>query len=490
MLERLFDRPDVLRRLRAQPSGELLEAYATYLQARGHARSTMRGYVWAIGHFNSWLHRRRRPLQAANAELVQAFLRDHLPACRCPSPAPKRLTTVRQALNHLLCLLRGQGRSDARPVVTPTPMDTALEQFRLHLRDTCGLAESTCRSRIRYAREFLRGRFGRGRLRWEALRPGDVVAFVADYAGRCRTGSAQVAASSLRSFLRYLQFRGWCGPSLVAAVPRLPHWRLSDLPKTLTDEQLDAFLTTFDRTTSTGRRDYAMALCQVVLGLRVGEVAGLCLEDLDWRRATVRIVSRKAGRARDLPLPARVGEAIGRYLRDGRPETHCRNVFVRHRVPKGAPVSAALIAGVVRLAFAEVEGCAHRRGTHVLRHTAATMAEYVPLDASHAEGFVLNQGYFNSGTWRRVHRATQFAPAEHEFIAAESMTYLAFFQGDERGGRPYETWTGTLGINPVEAPQLRIDPPHTQGGAMSGAIPAPHFSPATMPTGIVPTRRA
>ena len=131
----------------------------------------------------------------------------------------------------------------------------------------------------------------------------------------------------------------------------------------------------------------------------------------------------------------------------------------------------------------------NRRAKHIIYgHTH--LAEYVPLDASHAEGFVLNQGYFNSGTWRRVHRATQFAPAEHEFIAAESMTYLAFFQGDERSGRPYETWTGTLGINPVEAPQLRIDPPHTQGGAMSGAIPAPHFSPATMPTGIVPTRRA
>ena len=71
----------------------------------------------------------------------------------------------------------------------------------------------------------------------------------------------------------------------------------------------------------------------------------------------------------------------------------------------------------------------------------------MPLDASHAEGFVLNQGYFNSGTWRRVHRATQFAPGEHEFIAAESMTYLAFFQGDERSGRPYETWTGTLTVD-------------------------------------------
>jgi integrase len=86
----------------------------------------------------------------------------------------------------------------------------------------------------------------------------------------------------------------------------------------------------------------------------------------------MRIVSRKSRRERELPLPTRVGEAISLYLRDGRPDTPCRNVFIRHRVPKGAPVSTALIAGVMRLAFAKVDGCAHCQGTHVLRHTAAT----------------------------------------------------------------------------------------------------------------------
>lgn len=74
-------------------------------------------------------------------------------------------------------------------------------------------------------------------------------------------------------------------------------------------------------------------------------------------------------------------------------------------------------------------------------------AESVPLDASFAEGFALNQVYFNSGTWRRVHRPTRFAPQEREFIAHDVMTYLAFFDGDERGGRPYETWSGTLGLS-------------------------------------------
>jgi UDP-2,3-diacylglucosamine pyrophosphatase LpxH len=123
----------------------------------------------------------------------------------------------------------------------------------------------------------------------------------------------------------------------------------------------------------------------------------------------------------------------------------------------------------------------NRRARHVVfGHTHLT--ESVPLDASFAEGYVLNQIYFNCGTWRRVHRQTQAAPAEHEFIGADAMTYLAFFQGDERSGRPYETWSGTLGYHPPEITIHRIDPGrprHATGQPLSSPSLhdlAPHFA--------------
>jgi UDP-2,3-diacylglucosamine pyrophosphatase LpxH len=101
----------------------------------------------------------------------------------------------------------------------------------------------------------------------------------------------------------------------------------------------------------------------------------------------------------------------------------------------------------------------NRRSKHIVYgHTH--FAETVPLDASYAEGYVLEQAYFNSGTWRRVHCQTRLAPNEHEFIASETMTYLAFFQGDERKGRPFESWSGTLGHLPAEAVVRRIDSAH------------------------------
>ena len=121
-------------------------------------------------------------------------------------------------------------------------------------------------------------------------------------------------------------------------------------------------------------------------------------------------------------------------------------------------------------------------------------AETVPLDASYSEGYVLNQVYFNSGTWRRVHRATQLAPAEHEFIADDCMTFLAFYYGDERKGRPYETWSGTLGIRPSTINIHRIDPAHARGAILPSPTAkaptgAPHFFTAPSHSGVIPARR-
>jgi len=124
----------------------------------------------------------------------------------------------------------------------------------------------------------------------------------------------------------------------------------------------------------------------------------------------------------------------------------------------------------------------NRRAKHIVYgHTH--QAETVPLDASFAEGYVLNQLYFNSGTWRRVHQPTHLAPGEHEFIPSDTMTYTAFFEGDQRNGRPYESWTGTLAMRPTGSVVHRLDrgvPRHASGQGVSAPGlhgHRPHFTP-------------
>ncbi len=92
-------------------------------------------------------------------------------------------------------------------------------------------------------------------------------------------------------------------------------------------------------------------------------------------------------------------------------------------------------------------------------------------------------------------RQTMLAPQEHEFIPSDVMTYLAFYRGDERGGRPFETWSGTLGMCPSDAAVHRIDTPVESSGyghaipASGVPINAPHFAAQPAKSVQVPVRR-
>ncbi len=68
-----------------------------------------------------------------------------------------------------------------------------------------------------------------------------------------------------------------------------------------------------------------------------------------------------------------------------------------------------------------------------------------PLEVSTTPQGTLNQVYINSGTWRPYHQLAKHYPQEEQFMPYQLMTYLAFFQGDERAGQRFETWSGALG---------------------------------------------
>jgi hypothetical protein len=119
----------------------------------------------------------------------------------------------------------------------------------------------------------------------------------------------------------------------------------------------------------------------------------------------------------------------------------------------------------------------NRRARHIVYgHTH--QGESLALDASYADGYVLNQMYFNTGTWRRVYHPTRLAVGGHEFIPTDAMTYLAFFQADERGGRPFESWTGTLGAAPLEQGSDSHAAAASSAAKPHRAFDAPHFAAA------------
>lgn len=175
----------------------------------------------------------------------------------------------------------------------------------------------------------------------------------------------------LRAFFRFLLLTGHIEHPLEDAVPTVPHWRLSSIPKYLKEEQIEAFLSSFDINTTVGIRNRAMALLMTTAGLRAGEVASLKLEDVDWRKSNIRLAETKSRRIDYLPLASKAGEGLAAYLQK-RPHTKARHIFVSLATPVGRPLSASAVRIAIRRAFALRYPGAPAHGTHVLRHSLAT----------------------------------------------------------------------------------------------------------------------
>jgi site-specific recombinase XerD len=197
--------------------------------------------------------------------------------------------------------------------------------------------------------------------------------FVIEATQGWKPGSVDVLCEALRSYFRFRAIRGEETASLIAAVPSIAHWRAASLPTVLTTAEINRFLDTFDRssTESEGSRNYAMARCLADLGLRVGEVARLQLEDLNWHEGTLRLTRTKGKRIDLLPLPIATGQAIVQYLQRRTARRSNRALFVRQRAPLDAMLTVEIVSWAMRQAYARAGITKRWSGTHCPRHSLA-----------------------------------------------------------------------------------------------------------------------
>jgi site-specific recombinase XerD len=345
-------------------------AYARSLGEKGYAIETVRIYLESVAHFAHWCTRRCIGLGEINEGAVERFLQRHLPLCRCALRCQRTRNNVRPALIHLLALLGTEGRIAPRMSPHPVAIVREIDHFSHYLTQVCGLRPATCHVRLQRVRAFLLDRFVSGQICIGALKPADVIRFMKKYTQGWEASSKRDVGNSLRSYFRFKTLNGEPAATLSAAIPTVAQWRLARLPKGISADQITRLLKAFNRSSATGRRDYAITRCFVDLGLRTAEVARLQLDDIDWRQGLVRICG-KGRRVDVLPLPRATGRAIVDYLRHGRPRTHSRALFLRQRPPLNTPATPCVVRSAVRRAAARcgVERCLH--GPRVLRHTLA-----------------------------------------------------------------------------------------------------------------------
>lgn len=200
---------------------------------------------------------------------------------------------------------------------------------------------------------------------------------------RPRTMSTQL--SHLRSFLNHLCLMGQVEPQLVQQVPKIRTYRDDRLPTIWSHDDVNRLLAAVDRASPVGKRDYAILILAARLGLRAGDIRTLRLDDIDWDRNSIHIIQGKTGHRLDQPFSSEVGEALIDYLKNGRPVSKYRDVFLRVHAPH-EPLGDRnsffeLVTRYRRLADLELPR-ESRKGLHALRHSLASrmLQAKIPID--------------------------------------------------------------------------------------------------------------
>lgn len=254
-------------------------------------------------------------------------------------------------------------------------------RFQVWLREA-GRAVSTVRTYGTVAGDFVAFVETRGGM--AGVGAGAVAAFVATLAGyQFKTVEQKLCA--VRSFLRFAAVEGFLDAAVLDLVPAVKSRKQTRIPSVWDRADVTKILDGIDRGNPCGKRDCAIILLVTRLGLRGIDVKRLEFSDFDWPSNRLSVVQAKTGRRVWLPLLKDVGWAVIDYIRDGRPASDCREVFIRHTAPIG-PFSDQdhlhqILLKHARAAHVPVSE-KRRHGMHSLRHTLATrlMEDGTPIE--------------------------------------------------------------------------------------------------------------
>ena len=355
----------LFRRLRSGTHGHLVELYAARLVEVGLARHGTWRSLNVVGNLLAWMASHRARLSNLDERMVESYLRHQ---------RAKQTIQLddRAALKRWLLTLRTAGTIAPAAVPVNTPQEQIFAEFGDYLQSERGLTAKTIAHHLPTIRRFLFEVCPAGVSDLGKIKQDEVIRYVECHAQDWSPKSAKAMCWSLRAFLRYLHHTGLNPHALAGCLPSIRQWSLVSLPTYLTAAQVQKVLDGCDRASAVGRRDLAILLMLSKLSLRADEVATLTLDDIDWRAGEMIVRAKGRQRAR-MPITSDVGAGIVAYLRDGRPQSSCRQLFLRSLAPHTGFASASAITMIAKAALerASIQGYAHL-GAHIFRHSLAT----------------------------------------------------------------------------------------------------------------------
>jgi site-specific recombinase XerD len=258
------------------------------------------------------------------------------------------------------------------PEEKTNPSLELVTQYVDYMRDERGFSEKTIYPRISVLRDFVRHLGGHCSLEnLDILRIEEILKSKHDVVGLCRR-TIQSYASNIRSFLRYLEEKGFCQQGLAESIKLARTYRHESLPSSPSWDDVNQLLKKTEGDSPKNIRDRAIIMILAIYGLRCGEVVKLKLKDLDWKKEILYVRGRKNGNSQEYPLSQTVGDAILRYIKQVRPNTcPCREVFITMKAPHG-PLGPSAVFQIVSRLYKGLDVKIKHHGPHSLRHACAT----------------------------------------------------------------------------------------------------------------------
>jgi integrase/recombinase XerD len=367
-LELLFERRHALIRQRTGPLAEDRLRFLAHLRDQAMSRSVMRCAAFYVLAVTLYLRLHERPNKVFCLDEVERQARRW--ARRPPSPAWEpgpfsRRRFVRWATEWLRFLGRLQPPRPPRD-----PNDRWISAYAEYMRVERCLSPKTIYARCSVVRRFLDRLRPSGRLASITIRQIDETLMEMATSGSHARVTIRAHASILRSFFGFAETKRWCRSGLTGAISAPRVFRHEGLPIGPTWEEITRLLALAKGDHAIDVRDRAVLLLLVVYGLRAGEIVRLRLDDLDWEGERLFTTQSKTRRSQAYPLSRPVGDAILRYLRQHRPCSKHREVFLTVRAPF-RPLHGGLwriVAGRLRRLNVSLP----HHGPHALRHACAT----------------------------------------------------------------------------------------------------------------------
>ena len=365
---------------RSTPLAPYLDGFVSRNASVGYTPQSLYQLVLGAIRFSRYLGSRGATDVRALRDLDAARFIATLPVYRCRGRYPMPSVHGSRAAHHVLDYLRAIGATPPEPVPTHV-YSWVLDEWLLALRQQRGLAPKSVDLYRRDVEGFLQDLGADATAdRLAGLSPERVRSYLQRQAPRFARVTRKNLVITLRSFLRFTFGRGYLTRDLSDALGRVPCFTQDRLPRGPKWEDLAKLLATVDRSTKQGHRDYAVLLLLITYGMRAGQLVGLRLDDVGWRENTIACPAAKRGRRIAVPLTPAAGDALLVYLRDSRPSTSERRIFLSMDPPFRA-LAAGSVYNIVSGAFRRADIASPHRGSHAIRHAWATraMAQGQPL---------------------------------------------------------------------------------------------------------------